>query len=96
MLVGLKRTNPFLRGTAVKKRKVKVSERALVARINRVLHKESKTLRRCRASSRWVGELGAYYTLDLNRNMITLTRVDLATLGRELKVLDEWEELAEE
>jgi hypothetical protein len=80
----------------VKNSKVPVSERALVARINRLLAKQGETLRRCRPDSKWFGELGAYYRLDINHNSIIGKNLDIEALGRELGVLDAWEELGAE
>jgi len=38
-------------------------------------------------------DLGRYYTIDTQRNFIVDRQVDLEELGRELKVLAEWEAL---
>jgi len=93
-------------------KKVPVTRRALIARINRKLAHDNKQL----CASRSVGELqnlGAYYVLDTHGNEV----VDSAASGstaygctkdskrakdwllfqaRELDVIGEWEELAEE
>ncbi len=76
--------------------KVPISDRALLARINRKLAKKMQTLRQCRAGSRWYHELGDYYILDLNRNWIVDKHCDAETLGREIGVLREYEVLAKE
>jgi hypothetical protein len=73
--------------------KVKLSERALLARINRALAKEDEGLRRCREDSRDFHNLGRYYRVDYFHNGIVGTDVDLESLGRELKVLADWEVL---
>jgi len=74
-------------------RKVPVAERALVARINRVLAKSDEGLRRCRDGSRAFSELGRYYTVNFNRNLIVRKDHDLEELGRELNVLADFETL---
>ena len=84
------------KGRAVKKSKVPISERAIVARINRTLAKQDEALRRCRQDSRSFSSLGSYYTIDLNRNCITGKDLDIEAVGRELGVLKEWEELGAE
>ncbi len=76
--------------------KVPVSERALVARINRVLAKDDETLRRCRDDSRGFNELGRYYTVDFTRNVIVGKDHDLEKLGRKLGVLAPYEALCDE
>ena len=62
-----------------------VSERALVARINRALAKQRQALRRCREDARGFNDLGAYYLLD--GNTVIDTHVNIETLGRKLNVL---------
>ncbi len=73
--------------------KVKVSERAIVARISRALAKEGEALRRCRRDSRSYSTLGDYYVIDINRNFVTSTDIDLEKWAREMKVLQAWEEM---
>jgi hypothetical protein len=82
-----------------------VSERALFQRINRALNHEDERLRVARGSyyyesncSRtWLEDrdLGRYYQVDLCRNALIDTHVDLEALGRELRVLRPWEQLAD-
>ena len=74
--------------------KVVVSERAMAARINRELKKQGESLRRCREDSRWFHDLGQYYTLDLERNVISDKQVDLTELAKKLGVLRPYEVLA--
>lgn len=54
----------------------KVSERALVARINRVLAREGERLRKCRTDSRSFPTLGNYYIVHLPRNLIVNYSID--------------------
>jgi len=72
-----------------------------VARINRKLAKNDQQLRRARGVKHqgyWHPDsnLGWYYAIDVNRNWIVETHVDLEELGRRLEVLANWEQLAEE
>lgn len=68
-----------------------VSERALVARINRALAKQYKKLRRCRMGTQAFNNLGAYYLLD--GNTVIDTHVNIEALGRKLNVLGDGETL---
>lgn len=68
-----------------------ISERALLARINRALSGE--ILKKCRIDSRQWSSLGDYYTVDLNSNAVIHTDIDLEAYGRELGCLEEYEEL---
>ncbi len=79
----------------VKKGKVPVSERALFARINRVLAKEEKSLRRCREDSSSYRDCGRYYIIDIRRNYVMNTDVDLAAFAKELGLLRPFEELSD-
>ena len=75
--------------------KVPIAKRAVVARINRKLKHDGrmlKTLRGYKAQS----DLGDYYVVDLDRNMIIETHVDPEAYGREIGVLEEWEVLSDD
>jgi hypothetical protein len=74
---------------------VPVTTRALVQRINRKLARDEKQLRAYRGG-RWETTLGRYYVVDVNRNAIVDTDVNLETLARELDALRAWEALMEE
>jgi hypothetical protein len=74
-------------------KKVRVSLRALIQRINRQLAKEDEKLCKARV---WNTDTGDYYVVDLNRNVIVGQHVDPEVWGRELGVLHPWEVLAEE
>jgi hypothetical protein len=76
-------------------RKVPVSRRALLARINRALRKEGEVLKATRAD-RWRGDLGDYYTVDTDRNAIVAQHVDPEELGRRLGVLADYEEVRDD
>ena len=75
--------------------KVKVSERALIQRINRKLSKELKSLRGAREKSIGFHDTGRYYIVDDSRNLVAATDVKLEELGRELKVLKPYEVLVD-
>lgn len=76
--------------------KAQVAERALVGRIRRNLSKNGKSLCACKFASRnWIS-LGNWYIVDNALNGVIATHCDLETLGRELKVLKDYEELADE
>ena len=68
--------------------KRKVSETALALRIHRKLLKRGEQLRRCPRGSRSFRDFGRWYTVDLERNALILSDVDLEKLGRNLGVLD--------
>ena len=75
--------------------KVSVGRKALLARINRKLKPDLRTVRTLRGN-RSRREVGDYYEVDLNRNAIVAMHVDLEDYARELGVLTEWERLEEE
>jgi hypothetical protein len=77
------------------KNKVPVSERALVARINRKLreHGEMGELLRKNASQRWWSDLGDYYVVDIRGNYIVNRHVDLESFAKECGCLKPWEAL---
>jgi hypothetical protein len=75
-----------------KKYTVPISERALLARINRQLVKEDQKLVKTRSEKAKV-EVGDYYLLNFERNAILRMRVDLEDLGHDLGVLKRYEVL---
>lgn len=76
------------------KSKVGVSERALIARLNRKLAQECLQVKKCRVDSRDYFNLGDYYVIDLRANFINSQNVDLTVLAKEYGVLAGYEELA--
>jgi hypothetical protein len=81
-----------------KQQKVSVSERALLQRTNRKL--KAKDQRVCIARGFWADgfyhedtNLGRFYTVDVHRNAVVDTHVDLEQLAREAGALKPWEEL---
>jgi len=75
------------------KSKVKVSERALIGRVNRVITIDNEVLRICREDTRGFNELGRYYSIDTSRNLVASKNIDLEQWGRELGVLKAYETL---
>ncbi|GAB3479353.1 hypothetical protein [Azotobacter salinestris] len=73
--------------------KVKVTERALLARINRALRKDNQQLCRCREDSQGYAELGDFYAMDTAQDVVMARHVDLAMWARDLGILPDWEEL---
>jgi hypothetical protein len=76
------------------KQKVTVTERALIQRINRKLAKDGEKLRTTRGH--FEPSLGRHYVIDLNRNFVVRKQFDLEELGRQLNVLQPWEDLADD
>lgn len=76
--------------------KVPVTERALIQRINRKLAQEKwpKGFRATRSTGE-KNNLGDFYVLDLERNMVVDHHCTPDKYGRELGVLKPYEELAE-
>ena len=75
--------------------KVKVTERALIARINRKLAKQDEKLLTCRESSPSFYTLGRYYVVNIYGNYVINQDVGLDELGREMGVLKPFEEMGE-
>ena len=73
---------------------VPVSERALIARINRKLKPEGEKLKKLRGD-RWLNDLGQYYVVDVSYNALTHPHVSLEDFARECGVLQDWEHLDE-
>ena len=73
---------------------VPVSERAIIARINRKLRPDLIQLKKLRGD-RWLSDLGRYYLID-GSNHVAGTDIDLAEYATELGVLKPWERLAED
>lgn len=76
-----------------KLQKLKVSERALFARINRKIHDDDLMLRRCPATRRDHHNLGDYYLVNWRINGVAGKNIDLEDYGREVCALKDYEEL---
>ncbi len=68
---------------------LKVTERALLARVNRKLAQESAPMRMCVLSerSRWFSDLGRYYVIDLHQNVVDCPHTNIKDWARRLGVL---------
>ena len=75
--------------------KAPVTERALLARINRKLEKEGSLIKKCRRNSRSWHVLGDYYEIDIQINGVVSYNVDLEDRARELGCLKGYENLEE-
>ena len=84
-----------------KQQKVLVSERALIQRINRKLNAEDQKLKAARGF--WDRQrnlhyddtnVGRFYVVDLLRNFVVDSHIDLAQYARKLGAMASWEELA--
>ena len=71
-----------------------ISEKAVVARINRRLRRDGQMLRKTRGELAR-RDLGDYWVHELSRNLALETRVDPEEMARELGVLDKYEEVEE-
>jgi hypothetical protein len=80
--------------TAKKAEVVPVSTRGLYQRINRVLSGRGELLRATRGES-FRRNMGDFYIVSLKTNALVKKSVDIEKLGRELKVLQPWEGIAE-
>ena len=80
---------------ATKKRKtVPVGLRAVLKRVNRVLEADSRILKRTRGG-RAEQELGRFFVVDLDRNIVVDRGVDLEALARKLGALEDFEHVDE-
>jgi hypothetical protein len=81
----------------MKKTKLRITTKALTARLNRALAKQGsmgEKLRKTRSTQMLV-DVGEYFTVDMQGNYVTRTHVDLEHLGRELHCLASYEALAD-
>jgi hypothetical protein len=72
-----------------------VTLKALLKRINRKLAHENQQLKITRGGQAR-SNLGDYYVLDLYRNVIGASHCQPEALAREIRVLGEWERVADE
>ena len=75
--------------------KTKVSQNAVIKRINRKLDKQGERLKTTRMNSRDYSSLGRHYTIDISGNFVVGSNIDLETYARELGVLQKHEEVEE-
>lgn len=67
-----------------------ITEKALLARINRKLSAEGEQLRKSRGA-RCILDLGEFYVRDFSMNFVSETHVDPEALGRDIGVLKHYE-----
>lgn len=70
-----------------------VTMTALISRINRRLRPDHETLKVTRGE-RLRQNVGDFYVIDVNRNIVVEPHADPERLGRELAVLKSYEEVA--
>lgn len=89
--------------TKPKLQKVPISERALLARVNRSLAKDDRVVRKSRvlidrgrpgSEPYFNPATGEFYMIDTRFNGMVEDHIDLEDLGREIEVLKPWETLA--
>jgi hypothetical protein len=73
----------------VGQKKMTITKRALLQRINRQLNKDLEQVKAYRNRD-------DFYHIDLKRKAIIAEHVDIEDLGREMKVLQPWEALESE
>ena len=76
------------------KTKVPIAERALVARINRKLAADGQKLKKARGANT-ESSVGLFFIVNVQGNYVAHQRVDIVDLAQKLKVMEEWEMLAE-
>lgn len=65
---------------------MEISERALIARINRKLAHDGEKLRKSRGMQAYTN-LGDYYTVDIKTNTLRRWFIDIEEFGREVGVM---------
>jgi len=78
-----------------KPRHVEVSERTVIARINRLLAKDGKAIKVARELTRLHASMGWFHEIDTHRKLVTNSDIDLARYAAGLRMLTAWERLAE-
>jgi len=70
-----------------------VTEKALLARLNRKLKKEGRAIRKCSQNYRDYKLLGDYFEMDFLKNAHLGTHINLEDFGRKEGVLEKYEQL---
>ena len=86
--------NTGRKGSAELKRINQVSERALIARINRKLSASGWERLRTSRGAQMEQNVGRHYILDLSHDVVIQTHVNIENLARELGTMTELENLA--
>ena len=74
-------------------KKVPVSERALLQRLNRSLAEQGQMIRKAHRPDD--SDTGAFYCVDIHRNSLEASHIDLEEWARKAGVLRAWEEVAD-
>jgi hypothetical protein len=75
----------------MKPKKIPISHRALIQRINRALDKRGQQLCKWRKDIRGYAAYGDYQIVDLKRGGMVETNVNLEKLARKIGALNAWE-----
>ncbi|ACO80206.1 hypothetical protein AvCA_40710 [Azotobacter vinelandii CA] len=70
-----------------------ITERALLARINRKLTPHDTQLKRCQADSVRYPEVGRFYHIATPTGAVLADHVNIETMARDIGVLADWERL---
>jgi len=73
--------------------KKQVTQKDLMALINRRLVLRGEILKKCAQSSWWHKSLGDYFLIDVESDSVIDTNTDLEKIARKTGALDNWEEL---
>ena len=73
---------------------VPVSQRSVMARINRVLSQSDERLMTAR-SARTIQDCGEFYVVDVRRNFLAAKNIDVVKLAKELACLKPYERIAD-
>lgn len=76
-----------------KPQKVKVSQRAVTGRLQRILAKDGHKLCKCRGDTRQHQALGDYYLLDTYRNTVVDSQIEFEEFARKVGALKPHEEI---
>lgn len=73
--------------------KAPITTRAVIQRINRKLKPGMRCVRVCRPNSRWWNNLGDFYVVDFDANIILDSHIDPEAYGRDLGVVKPFEQV---
>lgn len=76
-------------------KKIPVSEKAVLARVNRRLDRDDQAVKKTRRKS-IVSYIGEYTRVDYRRGGVVENHVDLEALAREVGALEPWETMEEQ
>lgn len=73
-----------------------VTQRALLARVNRKLAADGQRMKQARQGTRAHQDLGDFYVIDLSRNALEASHCDLETWARDMGAMAPYERLVGE